>query len=64
MFLSRIFDPFWFQSFSSVVGIDYNSSGVKTDIMSALKKIFKSKSSNFSTCISLNWWLNKFNYTF
>ena len=37
-FLSRIADPFWFQSFGSVIGMDWNSSGVTTAVMSALKK--------------------------
>ena len=37
-FLRRISDPFWFQSFGSVIGMDWNSSGVTTAVMSALKK--------------------------
>lgn len=37
-FLSRMSDPFWFQSFGSVIGMDWNSSGVTTAVMSALKK--------------------------
>jgi hypothetical protein len=37
-FLSRISDPFWFQSFGAVIGMDWNSSGVTTAVMSALKK--------------------------
>jgi uncharacterized protein len=37
-FLSRLSDPFWFQSFGSVIGMDWNSSGVTTAVMSALKK--------------------------
>ncbi len=37
-FLQRISDPFWFQSFGSVIGMDWNSSGVTTAVMSALKK--------------------------
>ena len=36
--LSRLSDPFWFQSFGSVIGMDWNSSGVTTAVMSALKK--------------------------
>ena len=34
----RLSDPFWFQSFGSVIGMDWNSSGVTTAVMSALKK--------------------------
>lgn len=37
-FLSRLSDPFWFQSFASVIGMDWNSSGATTAVMSALKK--------------------------
>ncbi|MCU0326450.1 MAG: DUF763 domain-containing protein [Spirosomaceae bacterium] len=37
--LSRLSDPFWFQSFGAVIGMDWNSSGVTTAVMSALKKV-------------------------
>lgn len=37
-FLSRLADPFWFQSFGAVIGMDWNSSGLTTAIMRALKK--------------------------
>lgn len=37
-FLQRLSDPFWFQSFGSVIGMDWNSSGVTTAVMAALKK--------------------------
>jgi uncharacterized protein len=37
-FLQRLSDPFWFQSFGSVIGMDWNSSGVTTAVMSALKR--------------------------
>jgi uncharacterized protein len=37
-FLQRISDPFWFQSFGAVIGMDWNSSGVTTAVMSALKQ--------------------------
>ncbi|MEM7035779.1 MAG: DUF763 domain-containing protein, partial [Bacteroidota bacterium] len=36
--LSRLADPFWFQSFGAVIGMDWNSSGVTTAITSALKE--------------------------
>lgn len=36
-FLSKISDPFWFQSFGAVIGMDWNSSGVTTAVMGALK---------------------------
>ncbi len=37
-FLSRISDPFWFQSFGAVMGMDWHSSGITTSVMHALKK--------------------------
>jgi uncharacterized protein len=37
-FLRRLSDPFWFQSFGSVIGMNWNSSGATTAVMSALKK--------------------------
>ena len=37
-FLRRLSDPFWFQSFGAVIGMDWNSSGVTTAVMSALRQ--------------------------
>lgn len=37
-FLEKLSDPFWFQSFGAVIGMDWNSSGATTAVMSALKK--------------------------
>ncbi|WP_422106514.1 DUF763 domain-containing protein [Winogradskyella sp.] len=37
-FLARLSNPFWFQSFASVIGMDWNSSGATTAVMSALKQ--------------------------
>jgi hypothetical protein len=37
-FLSRLSDPFWFQSFGSVMGMDWHSSGITTSVMGALKR--------------------------
>lgn len=36
-FLAKMADPFWFQSFGAVIGMDWNSSGVTTAVMRALK---------------------------
>ncbi len=36
--LSRLSDPFWFQSFGAVIGMDWNSSGVTTAVLNALKQ--------------------------
>ena len=37
-FLRRISDPFWFQSFGAVLGMDWHSSGITTSVMGALKR--------------------------
>lgn len=37
-FVRRLSDPFWFQSFGAVLGMDWNSSGVATSVMNALKR--------------------------
>jgi len=37
-FLSRLSDPFWFQAFGSVMGMDWHSSGVTTAVLGALKR--------------------------
>jgi hypothetical protein len=37
-FLSRLSDPFWFQAFGSVMGMDWHSSGITTSVLGALKR--------------------------
>jgi hypothetical protein len=37
-FLSRLSNPFWFQSLGCVMGMDWHSSGITTSVMGALKK--------------------------
>src|SRR4029078_4944099 len=37
-FLARMSDPFWFQSFGAVMGMDWHSSGITTSVMGALKR--------------------------
>ncbi len=37
-FLERLSDPLWFQSFGTVIGMDWNSSGVTTAVVRALKQ--------------------------
>jgi len=37
-FLSRLSDPFWFQAFGCVLGMDWHSSGITTSVMGALKR--------------------------
>src|SRR5215472_10850859 len=36
--LSRLSDPWWFQAFGSVMGMDWHSSGITTSVMRALKR--------------------------
>src|SRR5579884_1797535 len=43
-FLTRISDPFWFQAFGSVMGMDWHSSGITTSVMGALKRGLQSRS--------------------
>lgn len=43
-FLSRLSDPFWFQAFGSVMGMDWHSSGITTSVMGTLKRGLQSRS--------------------
>ena len=36
--LTRLSDPFWFQAFGAVLGMDWHSSGITTSVMNALKQ--------------------------
>ncbi len=36
--LSRLSDPFWFQSLGAVMGMDWHSSGITTSVLGALKR--------------------------
>ena len=36
--MSRLADPFWFQAFGSVMGMDWHSSGITTSVLGALKR--------------------------
>ncbi len=36
--LTRLSDPFWFQAFGAVLGMDWHSSGITTSVMGALKR--------------------------
>jgi uncharacterized protein len=37
-FLRRLANPFWFQSFGAVMGMDWHSSGITTSVVGALKR--------------------------
>ncbi len=43
-FLSRMSDPFWFQSLGCVLGMDWHSSGITTSVMGALKRSVNKRS--------------------
>src|SRR5579872_1337578 len=36
--LTRLSDPYWFQAFGSVMGMDWHSSGITTSVIGALKR--------------------------
>src|SRR4026208_2618326 len=36
--LRRLSNPFWFQSFGAVMGMDWHSSGITTSVIGALKR--------------------------
>src|SRR5258708_3112359 len=40
-FLRRLAHPFWFQSFGAVMGMDWHSSGITTNVIGALKRGLK-----------------------
>lgn len=50
-FLRRLSDPLWFQSFGAVLGMDWNSSGVTTAVMAALKRSINPKSAELGLYI-------------
>ena len=37
-FLTRLSDPFWFQAFGAVLGMNWQSSGITASVMGALKR--------------------------
>lgn len=43
-FLRRLAHPFWFQSFGSVMGMDWHSSGITTSVLGSLKRGLKPRS--------------------
>jgi uncharacterized protein len=49
--LRRIADPFWFQSFGAVMGMDWHSSGITTSVMGALKRAINPHSRQLGICI-------------
>jgi len=50
-FLSRMSDPFWFQSLGAVMGMDWHSSGITTSVMGALKRSINPHAKEFGIYI-------------
>ncbi|WP_348269518.1 DUF763 domain-containing protein [Edaphobacter paludis] len=50
-FLTRLSDPFWFQAFGSVMGMDWHSSGITTSVMGALKRGLNSRFSELGLAV-------------
>lgn len=49
--LSRLSDPFWFQSLGAVMGMDWHSSGITTSVMGALKRSVNPNAKEFGLYI-------------
>jgi len=49
--LRRLADPFWFQSFGAVLGMDWHSSGITTSVMGALKRAINPEAKSFGLYI-------------
>jgi hypothetical protein len=49
--LTRLSDPFWFQAFGSVMGMDWHSSGITTSVMGALKRGLHARSNELGVYI-------------
>lgn len=47
----RLSDPFWFQSFGAVLGMDWHSSGITTSVMRALKRAINPNSQSLGIFI-------------
>jgi hypothetical protein len=50
-FLTRLSDPFWFQAYGAVIGMDWHSSGITTSVLGALKRGMNSRFSEFGLMI-------------
>ena len=50
-FLTRLSDPFWFQAYGAVMGMDWHSSGITTSVLGALKRGINSRFSELGLMI-------------
>jgi hypothetical protein len=49
--LTRLADPFWFQAFGSVLGMDWHSSGITTSVIGALKRAMNPKAAELGVYV-------------
>jgi hypothetical protein len=49
--LARLADPFWFQAFGCVLGMDWHSSGITTSVIGALKRALRPKAAELGIYI-------------
>src|SRR6195952_993751 len=50
-FLTRLSDPFWFQAYGCVMGMDWHSSGITTSVLGALKRGVNPRFSEFGFAV-------------
>ncbi|MCU1248789.1 MAG: hypothetical protein JWQ49_1818 [Edaphobacter sp.] len=50
-FLTRLSDPFWFQAYGAVMGMDWHSSGITTSVLGALKRGINPRFSEFGFAV-------------
>lgn len=50
-FLTRLSDPFWFQAYGAVMGMDWHSSGITTSVLGALKRGINPRSSELGLMV-------------
>lgn len=50
-FLDKLSDPFWFQAFGCVLGMDWHSSGITTSVMGALKRAINTRTSDLGMIV-------------
>src|SRR5829696_3212808 len=49
--LARLADPFWFQAFGCVLGMDWHSSGITTSVIGALTRALRPKAAELGLYI-------------
>jgi hypothetical protein len=49
--LTRLSDPFWFQAYGCVMGMDWHSSGITTSVLGALKRGINPRFSDFGFAV-------------